>query len=295
MSQRVQLPESRVRANRMRRRKRITIAVIAAVLVVCGSVIGSTWLPQWRIVDVDISGTQSVATSTIAKYVHEQLQGTYALVFPRNNVLLFSKSKLAADIPVEIPTIKKATVSIENLHTLGISVVERGPVAVWCGSVPAEQAPCYLLDATGSAYALSADYSGDVYVHYFGSTTLGTLPYQYLTPVQFETLTALATTLNQKTGGSIVTAVAVSDSDDVTATFSNGFNLMFTLMQDPADVVSRFALAQTSGAFNNRTLGSFEYLDLRFGDKLYYKLKGGMVASSTPATGTGQAATTTVQ
>jgi len=40
-----------------------------------------------------------------------------------------------------------------------------------------------------------------------------------------------------------------------------------------ADVLERIALALQSEPFAKRSLTDFAYLDLRFGDKLYYKLK----------------------
>jgi hypothetical protein len=125
-----------------------------------------------------------------------------------------------------------------------------------------------------------------VYVHYFGSTTAATLPKQYLTPVQFEGFFALNQTLS-KGVGEAVSRVAVSDGGDITMTFAGGFTLIFAQDQSPADVLARFSLAQSSSVFAGHALADFDYLDLRFGDKLYYKLKN--------AAAVGPAATSTAQ
>jgi hypothetical protein len=59
----------------------------------------------------------------------------------------------------------------------------------------------------------------------------------------------------------------------VRVSFINGFALLFSLDSAGADVYQRFVLALGADAFQGHTLGDFEYLDLRFGDKLYYKLR----------------------
>ena len=48
---------------------------------------------------------------------------------------------------------------------------------------------------------------------------------------------------------------------------------MFALGDDGGDVFDRFSLALQSDLFKKHALSDFDYLDLRFGDKLYYKLK----------------------
>ena len=55
--------------------------------------------------------------------------------------------------------------------------------------------------------------------------------------------------------------------------FADNFTLIFTLVDQGGDVFERLTLALTSGPMAAHKLGDFQYLDLRFGDKLYYKLK----------------------
>ena len=55
--------------------------------------------------------------------------------------------------------------------------------------------------------------------------------------------------------------------------FASGFVLKFALSDAGGDVFERFSLALAAEPFLGRSLSDFLYLDLRFGDKLYYKLK----------------------
>jgi len=49
--------------------------------------------------------------------------------------------------------------------------------------------------------------------------------------------------------------------------------VIFALSDSGGDVYERFVLALTAEPFEGRSTGDFEYLDLRFGDRLYYKLR----------------------
>ena len=73
-----------------------------------------------------------------------------------------------------------------------------------------------------------------------------------------------------------IQSIAVDPSSDVYINFATGtstFEIIFALA-DTANAYQRFALAQESSVFQQYPLSDFAYLDLRFGDKLYYKLKG---------------------
>jgi hypothetical protein len=66
--------------------------------------------------------------------------------------------------------------------------------------------------------------------------------------------------------------VYVDENYDVYAFASNGFELIYPL-SEASNVYTKFQLAMQADVFSKHPLSDFEYLDLRFGDKLYYKLK----------------------
>ena len=98
------------------------------------------------------------------------------------------------------------------------------------------------------------------------------MPWQYLTPSTFRSLAALVAAVAKKSNEPVQT-VSVDDNKDVHMTFANGFVLLVSLNDDTGDTFERFSLALGAAPFTQHTLGDFQYLDLRFGDKLYYKLK----------------------
>jgi hypothetical protein len=276
---RVPLPQSKLRARRRIARVRITIALGVLVVLLLGILVGLSWIPYGRITTVIIAGVETVASSSVEVLVKEKISGTYFFTFPKNNIFLYPKKQIVAELLATYPAAKDITVHAENFQAIKVEVVERHPAALWCGENTASQAACMLMDENGFAYAPAANFSGDAYFSYYGSATssVGYLaeptPKQFLTEEQFRSLAALAKAFADNQTHTRITRVVVDPNDDVHLSFANGFTVLFVLVSRGGDVFERFTLALASAPFLTRLVSDFEYLDLRFGDKLYYRLK----------------------
>ena len=273
---RVDLPASRVRARR--RRRRIILISIAVVLValVLGGLVWLSHAPFLRITTITVSGDQTLSDATVQAAVQSQISGSFWRLFAKSNIFLYPKTHIEEALPAAMPVIASAEVHAVNFHTIAVTVVERQPKALWCGeSADASSSNCLLLDQSGVAYAPApfsiAGSSGD-YKRYYGALS-GSQPQQYLTADQFSTLSALVDALVQNQFNNPIESVEVDPASDVRVTFAGNFVLLFTLSSAGADVYERFTLALGSDAFSGHALSDFEYLDLRFGDRLYYKVK----------------------
>ncbi len=283
---RVVLGESRLRARKRKRRLLFGGSIFFVSVFVVG---GSVWLAHasfLRIITVAISGTATVPPGAIQSAVEQDIAGAYVWVYPKNNILLYPKSTIQSHLLTQFPTLKTADVHLENLHTVAVAVLERQPTALWCPATDSTGSPqagsgqvvtspaCFLLDENGLAYAVAPDYSGDAYVKYSGTEAPDALPWQYLTLQTFHSLAALVDAVAKKGGDARVSEVLSDANSDVHVKFENGFELLFALDDDTGQIFERFSLALGAAPFTVHPLGDLEYLDLRFGDKLYYKLKG---------------------
>lgn len=247
-------------------RTRLTLVSLGALALLLLFVVGLTHLPFLQVRSIEVSGTKTLATTTVAGYIEEAIKGYYLLVVPKRNIFIYPKRAITDGLLREFPELRAADVHAGDFHTIEAEVVEREQKALWC-----QGSKCYLMDQTGVVYGYSGEDEG--FVSYRGATEGDSLPRQYLTPEQFESLFALVDAISQKVPDSPVETVVVDAEMDAEATLSNGFVLKFALGDAGGDVFERFELALTAGPFTGRSLSEFEYLDLRFGDKLYYKLK----------------------
>ena len=282
---RVTLPQSKVRARRKRQRILVTFFTIVAVLVLFGVLVWLAHASFLRITSVEVSGQSTLDPEDISQAVLADIAGSYGYLFPKNNIFLYPKHSSEVALAEQMPTIATVSINAKNFHTLGVVVTERARKALWCGQSVINVSPCIWLDQDGLAYAavsdvsLALDSASSTYERYYGALTNETIPH-YLSPDQFHALSALVDALAQNQAGNPITTIEVDYSGVARITFADSFVLQFNLSAASADVYRRFTLALTSDVFLGHTLSDFEYLDLRFGDKLYYKLR----ASSTPAT-----------
>ena len=165
----------------------------------------------------------------------------------------------------DFPRIRQVTVSRPSLlaQAVVVAVQERQPYAKWCDGA------CYLIDAAGFVFAEA------------GSET-PTLPYEFRgglsrdhAPVgQWFLRGRLAEAVGLldrfAAAGYAPAALEVETESDFTLTLGSGLELYMPFDVDAASLLHRFEAAVESEALAGR-LGELQYIDLRFGNRVYYK------------------------
>ena len=272
---RVDLPQSGLRQRRRKRRVLVALLFGFLVLVFCGCLVWLSWASVLRITSIQVVDAQTISSSSVQTFAQNEISGSYLFAFARNNIFLYPREEIAAGLLRQYPSLRSVDVHAQDFHTVLVKVAERQPVALWCPSGAATGADCQYLDEEGLVYAPAPNFSAPVYITYQGpvATTTQAGLRQFLTVDQFQSLVALVAAFAQKMPDDPIVLVAVDQSGDVRAYFKDSFLLIFSIKDDGGDIFERFNLALTSDAFKGKTTADFEYLDLRFGDKLYYKLR----------------------
>jgi cell division septal protein FtsQ len=265
---RVELPESRLRLRKRRRRVRVSLLLVLLVLLMMGAAVGAAYTPALQVRAVSVSGEQTLSSSTIEAFVQTRLSGTYWYILPKSNIFLYPKNAIRSALLAAYPILASADVHAGDFHTIAVNLVERQPQALWC-----DGQTCLFLDENGVAYGEAPGFSEPVYTVYSGPISGDNPPRQFLSPADFQALSALVDAIVQKVPDEKLALVNVNSDSDVNMSFADGFMLKFALHDAGGDIFERFSLALTSDPLKSRKLSDFEYLDLRFGDKLYYKLR----------------------
>lgn len=273
MARRVELPASKLKARKRRMRIRIAAVSAGAVVVLIGFFAGLSYIPALQIKTVQIAGAQTLSSSSVLAFVQERIEGRYLFIFPKRNIFLYPKQAIRNELVAEHPVLSGADVQAHSFSSILVTLVERQPRALWCGHSFAAAEPCQFVDETGAVYGPAPTFSSPVYVQYYGALPGGPLPKNFLEQERFVMFAALVDAIAQKLQTERLQGVAIDGNEDVHMRFEGGFTLLFTLKHQPGDVFERLALALTAEPVVSRALADFEYLDLRFGDKLYYKLK----------------------
>jgi cell division septal protein FtsQ len=262
-----------LRARRRRARFAWLFALLVLLALLVYGVHWASYLPRLNIAAVEVSGASAVSAGLIEQYADSHLHDGSYHFFSHSNIFVYPKAALARDIVADFPGIRAAEVSRDGIvsNTLSIRVEERAPFAQWC-----EGPSCYIFDDSGFLYApydaSSTAALPNGYV-FFGALASSTAPVgQTFIPGHMPGVVALLNILQQQTGLSPRT-ITIEGEQDLRIEFSEGFELKASFGADASTLARNLKLVFGSDALQGRE-GDIEYIDLRFGDRVFYKLKG---------------------
>jgi cell division septal protein FtsQ len=279
--------KSPLKATRLHQRKRrariikISFAVFALMLFIgCLS-----WLSRIHVLAIDsvqVIGNAGIDTEDLKNIADKHLAGSYIALFSKSNKLLYPKETIETDIRNTFPSIHNLNIETQG-HELAITLSERKPAYVWCKGDFNDHTNngCYFLDEHGYIFSDAPTFSGDVYFVFYGGITsenpIGT------TLLSFENLkdiTDFVSQLEQK--GIPVSALSLRDDGVREAHFVKHGKVIFKDSQNPLDVAASLELLKIkTDLFSAQATGTIDYIDFRFGNKVYYKFIGDNPVQST--------------
>lgn len=264
--------DSPLAARRRQSRRRAFVGLGIFILILAGIAVWSLHRPSVRIKEVSVYG----ADESYAAYAHEAMRGSYLGLIPRDSAFFVPAGAIRTRILAEHPEIAAVSLFTNGVATLSIKVVERAPVARWCGSTGSPQAAstterCYVFDAGGFIFA-AADAASSTPINSFAvyaplvgdreEPLRATIASAALLPKTFDFARQLSTL------GSPVTSITLHDGE-VDTRLASGTRVTYVVGQEQNAYAALFA------ARNNLDLtsGMLDYVDLRFGGKVYTKNK----------------------
>lgn len=237
------------------------IAVISFLIFVVWQV---TRLQSLTLLKVSVSGGPTVAAAVVEQAVVGVLEGTYLGLVPRRFIWFYPEAEVLAAVSV-IDRIKDVSLRVEE-QTLAITFSEYSPEALWCKK-EAELENCLFLDETGYAFSPAPDLSGGSLLRYYtlqAEPTRGVTPFL---PADYETMKQFTQTLADS--GWYVSGVEVDSARDAFYTLAPSGEIKATLIDGAAAPLTFLQTIRQSTEFAHLTPGNFQYIDLRFGAKVF--------------------------
>jgi len=237
------------------------------VLMLLGIIIVSIWygtrMQGVTITEVDVTGGQTIPHESIEKIASQKLEGSYIGLIPRQFSFMYPKSEIIADVS-KLDRIKTVVVERDSLTKIVVALDEFIPESLWCSRGDEK---CVFLDQTGYAFAPAPNLSGGSFLR------LGKLGVEPVTGIQafsldtYEKIKALIEILEDNDW--FVSAVEIDVANDAYLTLSEGGELKVTLKDEPEQIVENLFTVLNSQEFSGLEVGNFEYIDLRFGNKVF--------------------------
>jgi cell division septal protein FtsQ len=265
-----------------KRRVRLIRFIVAFVLLVI-VLSGLAFLSRrsfMTITQVELSGGVLITQDEMQKNVLEILQGSYGWLFPKRNAFVYPHTALVHQLKDRFKRIDTVEVSLKNLRTLSVVITERKPLALWCGENSGSAVACYFMDDNGTVFAESPLFSGDAYFKYYGPLAFSTdtiVGSQYLaSSTDFSKLNTFvehirALDLRPEYLG--FANVATTTQGEYVLALSSGGNIYFDWREPLDRTLENLKALLRTPALQAVPREKIEYIDLRFGNKVYYKLK----------------------
>ena len=234
--------------------------------------------------EVEISGNVVTDTEDIQKIADTVAAGYLLWIFPKTNTFIYPTKKVKQEIEDSFPRIETVRVKHVAFSKIAITLKERVIYALWCVSdgevLPADETAsettadkCYFLDKSGYIFAEAPLFSGDVYLRFYGELTEQNPERHFYLPA--EIFAALSRFIDGvKLLGLSPQTISAGEGPDFEIGLSNG-KILFEIESDLNITLENLHSLLSSNEFGDNpdaSLSRLDYIDLRFGNKLFYKL-----------------------
>lgn len=261
------------------RRTKLFFVFLLFLLLILGGIVGFLRKKEFQISTITVSGTKSFDPNLILKAAHTYLDGHYAIIIPKTNTLLLSKTDLSDFITNELPSIKSATITFKEKNSIDISVTEKKPSYVWCNTT------CYFVDDTGMIYEESPQFTPGMFMTFSGGTVdENPIKNHFASTATFNEILKTIASLHQMG----ITILGINLGDDIAihvdsiknTVLGKDSQIIITQEESSQNIINALGLLMNDKVFREAlaTKGHLlQYIDIRFPDKIYYKF-------DTPAT-----------
>jgi hypothetical protein len=277
MSRAIRSPEKQIEYQKKRRVLSVLLFVGLGAFVAL-----MIWLPtisSLQIASIVVEGNKVLTKEEVGKEIDRTLSGKYLLIFPKTNILVYPKEDVEKTLREAFPRIKNLQARLDQERVLTVTLTEKEPFALWCGrekaAVDGILQPCAYLDEDGFIFAGAPHFSGDTYFEFYGKGSLQDgedIGHNFLPPDVFHRVIKI----KDEFEGFHIHSVKIFIAEDGGAEFteSAGYGLRFNIDQDVPALLSNMQAVFRSASWGKATVsGTLEYLDFRFGNKVYYKYK----------------------
>jgi len=248
--------------------KRKRIASRAGLFVGCFLVLfvgisALFYIPKFRIQKISIQGNAVLKNEEIIFNVLSSLNGKYFGILPRDNVFILPKAEVSSNLLAGFSRVKSVHLEKDFPKSLSVAIVERKPIALHCQD-DEEKTSCGFVDEDGVIFEDAPAFSDNVYVKFYNENGGKIEKIEWFD--EMLNFSKLVSSNNIK-----IRKVVLEKGGARKFYTSEGWYILINENDDIEAVFGNLRLALEKQIKNNRR--NLGYIDLRFGNKIYYKFK----------------------
>ncbi len=284
MSRILYAPSIEKRNRRRPSRKAVfAILAIALFLVSIGGVVYLLRLPQWQVHTIEITGLTVLKEEDVRGKIFDALAGEYLFLIPRGAIILARSETIERALKKEFPRIETVNVNKHYPDSLTANIKERELWGIFCNGLETEGAPttpqevtpaCVYIDKTGFAYESAPDSTGTLIVKIRSDAPAVAVGSQAVENGLMEKMSFLAKETERVAGTKVIELELFSKIPrEIRLVTADGFKLYMNREDDFENVFRVLKTVMDEEIKEKRP--RLDYIDLRFGNKVFYKLQRG--------------------
>ena len=265
---------------------KIIIILIIFFLVLLGISFTSR-IPAFNINNVIISGNKIIETKEIKDVVETKIAGHYLWLFPKTNFIIYPKNKIKTELENRFKRIKDIFIDNKDIKTLKVSISEYEGKYLWCGIlIPVlrsnlDNNKCYFLDSDGYIFDEAPYFSGSVYFKLYGNSNLNEInpSGSYFLKNNFSKIIEFKNTIEKldlKPTAFWIDENREEGNFSISGEPGISPKIIFKIDGDYQKLVENLQAAISTEPLRTDLKNKFSsllYIDLRFGNKVYYKFQ----------------------
>lgn len=262
-------------ADRKKRLRTLKVSLIA--ILIFGFIIGLSYLSKidsLTVSKITIQPVEFIDSQLVEDSVRESISGNYLFMFARSNASLIPRVEIRSNILNNNPSAKGVILKVKVLDELIVEILEYEAVAKWCGVNPENAlSQCYLINKEGILFAVENVMEEKNVIKTFGvfESEEDILLQQYLPEDVFDNLVAFTKFLPQI--GINAVHIDTTDQETFAVQTADGPYLLVEKHDEAIDSLNNLKTVIETEELNDVQFSNLEYIDLRFGNKVYYKIK----------------------
>lgn len=257
-----------------------------------GMLIMSVWyvtrLQSLTLSQVTVRGGETIAPSEIEAIVKNELSGNYLKLIPHTFAFAYPHKKVTDKIK-ENDRVNHLSIVRSGGTELVVEFDEYLAHALWCKE--GDDTNCFFVDEAGYSFSKAPSLKGGSFLRL---TSIGREPGEHVQAFETEQYKRVgeltAAFAEQKW---LVSKVEIDAASDAYMTIVGGGEFKVSLKQPANETVANLTTVLGSEQFAHLEPGNFEYIDLRFGSKVFVNeetIDNGGAGTSTPQAGEGAGA-----
>jgi cell division septal protein FtsQ len=218
---------------------------------------------------ITVTGNSIISSEEITKLTRENLIGAYMSLFSKKNIFLYPKKKIRRIILDDNLRLKNITMTIGGLTELRMNVIEREEYAVWCAS-KVTNSSCFYIDKDGFLFE-KVQPLYDTHIIFTGGIPINEVVAG--STLEKDTFGKIKNFIHSFTKNNIpITSIEIKD-EGVFSVYTE--TLPKLLLHTNMSATDTLANLQTilKNNLENSNMHEVEYIDLRFGNKIYIQRK----------------------